>query len=260
MKQISKAIMAGMFCASATADVASFFNESNEGWTAAGDTVAGVEFLPAGGNPGGGLRVNDNATGGVWYWVAPANFLGNQISAFGKSLKFDLRQVIGGGADQFATDDVILEGASLRLVFDLNPEPPVSGAWAKFDVPLRADAGWKIGGVAATEEQIRAALANITRLQIRGEYQTGPDTGYLDNVVLGSEPSTIQPVLGIKFLPNITITGALGSRYLIEYSEPLTPDSWVALTTITLTESPFDFLDKSAEGKLNRNYRATLVP
>lgn len=262
MKTLLKVACLGLLAVVGKADVASFFDEGSEGWTAVGDTSVGVEYLPTGGRTGSGLRVKDDATGGVWYWVAAAKFLGNQSSAFGRSLRFDLKQVLSSGPDQFETDDVVIETTGLRLVFDI-PSPPTDGTWRTYEVPLIAAAGWKVSsssGAAATDEQLKSALTNITRLLIRGEFQTGPDTGFLDNVVLGSLSSDVRPTLDIKYLPVISIAGPLGSKYLIEYSEPLTPGSWTSLTTVTLTESPLTYIDRSAEGRLYRSYRATLLP
>lgn len=56
---------------------------------------------------------------------------------------------------------------------------------ARVTVPLTATAGWRWNWNAeATDAQMRSVLRQPTRLQIRGEFVTGPDEGALDAVVL----------------------------------------------------------------------------
>lgn len=242
--------------------VGSFFENGSEGWTSIGDIIGGVEYVPDGGNPGNGLRVNDETTGGVWYWVAPQKFLGDQSEAYEHDLKFDLRQVISGGANQFGAEDVILEGAGTKLVFTLNSKPATDGTWTSYTISLVASNGWKVdssAGAGATEAQLQNVLSNLTSLRIRGEYQTGPDVGYLDNVILGGQNTGVPPVLDIAVLPVVSIEGSVGSQLRIEYSDTLASDDWHTLKSLTLTESPTDVVDKSAAGHPNRNYRAVLI-
>lgn len=128
--------------------------------------------------------------GGVTYFVAPGAFLGNQAGAFGTNLTFDLQQVYPGAANPFDDDDVVLTGGGLTLVYDTAVNPP-NGAWASYAVPL-SGGGWRVGsstGALATDQQIQAVLSNLSSLLIRAEYQTGADTGYLDNVSLVPEPA-----------------------------------------------------------------------
>jgi hypothetical protein len=48
-----------------------------------------------------------------------------------------------------------------------------------------ASAGWRWNWNArATQDQIKSVLAAPTRLEIRGEFRTGPDVGGLDTFVL----------------------------------------------------------------------------
>jgi hypothetical protein len=54
-------------------------------------------------------------------------------------------------------------------------------------VKFRAGAEWRWNwNATATQAQIRSVLSNATSLEIRGEYQTGPDEGALDHVVLSA--------------------------------------------------------------------------
>jgi hypothetical protein len=45
-----------------------------------------------------------------------------------------------------------------------------------------------LSGALATDQQIQQVLSSITSLRIRAEFQTGADTGHLDNVSLVPEP------------------------------------------------------------------------
>jgi hypothetical protein len=166
--------------------IVSTFNTGLQGWTTTGATQGPPTWQPTGGNPGGTIRVVDTLiTGLIVYWQAPAAYLGNQFAAYGKSLSFDLRQTISGPVSQFDDTDVILEGAGLKLAYDFGPNPPV-GVWTSYTVPL-SELGWKVGSLAgepATAEQMKLVLGSLTALRIRAEFQVGPDTDYLDNVVL----------------------------------------------------------------------------
>jgi hypothetical protein len=61
------------------------------------------------------------------------------------------------------------------------------GVFAKHE--LEAGAGWKnASGSAATEQELRNALGDLTALQIRWVYSsTSAATGKLDNIVFGAE-------------------------------------------------------------------------
>ena len=174
----------------------STFELGAEGWTAAGDIEGPLTWLASGGNPGGHVQIDDLTTGGVTYFVAPVKFLGNQSAAAGTLLRFDLKQVYPGGANQFNDEDVILRGNGLTLVYDTATNP-TNGAWTSYAVPLSA-AGWKLNalnGAAATDGQFASVLSNLTALNIRAEYQSGPDVGHLDNVALVPEPGSVALLL-----------------------------------------------------------------
>lgn len=57
----------------------------------------------------------------------------------------------------------------------------------------------------------------------------------------------------------ITLTGPLGVRYRIEWSEPLAPDSWQVLTEVTLSESPHAVVDFESSHARKRFYRTVVV-
>ena len=167
--------------------VASTFDTGIDGWTVSGDGT-GPLFEPAVGNPAGDIIGRDQAVGQVWFFDAPAKFLGNQSAALLGSLTFDLSQSIA--IAQFAFNDVVLVGGGLTLAFDTATNPAAFPVFTSYVVPLNAAAGWRlnnIGGPAATPAQLETVLSELTALRIRGEFVTGGDQGRLDNVVLNSD-------------------------------------------------------------------------
>jgi hypothetical protein len=169
----------------------STFSTDTEGWTALGDSQGPLMWSATGGNPGGHVFIDDLTTGGVTYFDAPAKFLGDQSGALGTFLTFDLRQVFSGSPSQFDDEDVVLQGAGLTLVYDTSPNP-ANGAWTSYSVPLSSGA-WRVNtlvGSLATAEQFASVLGDLTALQIRAEYRSGPDIGSLDNVILVPEPGS----------------------------------------------------------------------
>ncbi|MFZ5504685.1 MAG: laminin B domain-containing protein [Pseudomonadota bacterium] len=189
--------LAFLFSASLPAlAVTSTFDTDAEGWSAQGDIEGPLTWSATGGNPGGNVFIDDLTTGGVTYFVAPSLFLGNFAGAFGSQLTFDLMQRYPGGPNQFDAEDVILSGGGFTVVYD-TANNPVNNGWTSYSVPLSA-AGWRLNtlsGIAPTEEQFLAVLSNLSSLRIRAEYQTGADVGYLDNVALVPEPTTVLMLL-----------------------------------------------------------------
>ena len=66
--------------------------------------------------------------------------------------------------------------------------------------------------------------------------------------------------LGLALYPGLSVTGALGSSFRIEFSDTLTNSpSWTPAITITLSNSPTLWFDTSG-ARPKRFYRAVLVP
>ncbi|MBC7776012.1 MAG: gliding motility-associated C-terminal domain-containing protein [Phycisphaerae bacterium] len=165
----------------------STFDFDNEGWRCDGDPESTTAYwFSSGGNPGGHIQMTDASTGGTWYFIAPAKFLGPKCDAYGKFLRYD----------QFADDhsnpntyaDVEMKGGGFTLVFDHPVLPNL--AWTHYDLFLREDAGWRINttnGLVPTQGQFKQVLSNITSIRIRGEFHhVAVDYGGLDNVMLES--------------------------------------------------------------------------
>jgi gliding motility-associated-like protein len=165
----------------------STFDFDNEGWRCDGDPVSNIaQWQATGGNPAGHIRMVDASTGGTWYFVAPAKFLGPKCDAYGKYLRYD--QFASNTSNANNSPDVQMKGGGLTLVFNHPIQPGTT--WTHYDLLLREDAGWRINnfnGPTPTQEQFKAALANVTSLRLRGEfYHQADDFGGLDNVRLES--------------------------------------------------------------------------
>jgi hypothetical protein len=160
------------------------FSESTEGWLVSGDTgVVEPAFELDGGNPGGYIAGDDEAIGETWYFRAPDSVLDELAAAEHGTISYSLKQ---SSADAgFPDDDIVIVGPAGRLSYRFNDAPRTD--WTDFTVRLSASAGWRWNWNApATQEQIRSVLADPVRLDIRGEYRTGPDVGGLDNFVLAA--------------------------------------------------------------------------
>lgn len=164
----------------------STFDQGAEGWTA---WTARPEYKPTvfihatGGDPGGFIRCDEyqSGDGATTYWQAPAKFLGNKGVCFGGYLEFALRQ--NSLNSQYDTEDIVLEGDGIRLVYDTPYNP--ARKWTAYRVPLFAK-GWRVGGLngpAATDDQFRRVLGSLVLFRIRAEFEGGNDVDDLDTVL-----------------------------------------------------------------------------
>lgn len=175
-----------------------------DGWTVAGDGSAPA-YLVGGGNPGGYISTTDQATGSVVYWVAPAKFLGDQSSAFGGRLTFDLRQSTTENQFTITTANPLVRLIGNGVVLSLLGTGPGT-TFTPYAADLSSAGGWISGGVVATDAQIQNVLSNLTSVSIRAEFAAiGGDVDDLDNVALHSseipEPLSIGLVaLGMGIL------------------------------------------------------------
>ena len=92
---------------------------------------------------------------------------------------------------QYDDKDIILSNGTTNVWYDFPNNPALT--WTHYATVLDDTGGWQFGAFAsptpATAAQIQAVLANLTELQIRGEFRTGADTASLDNVNFTPEPS-----------------------------------------------------------------------
>ena len=175
--------------------VRSTFDKGVDGWRVTGDVQGGSSYPnyeETGGNPGGHLSAVDDVQGGVWYWVAPANFRGDKSGFYGGTFTYDIYQ--NNRTSQFDADDIELSGGGIDLTYDFGgTETHPRTDWTAYSVTLDESDDWVVDGTGdqATAAEMQTVLGDVTRLHIRGEYVSGSDTGYLDNPALwppGSDP------------------------------------------------------------------------
>ncbi len=161
----------------------SSFDGSTEGWKVVGDAQLDSSADPI--LEKNAIKAVDHATGGVWFWKAPQTYNGDKRNLYGLYLVFRLKT--SAVDNQFDYDDIVLSGGGLTIVYDTKNNPDLD--WTPYRVRLHESDGWiiKETGKAATREQMLQVLSDVTQLLIRGEFRTGADTGWLDNVVFGTK-------------------------------------------------------------------------
>lgn len=172
--------------------IRSSFATGNDGWGVVDlrptnyAQVVGTPYVPvwnAGGNPTG-YAWQEDPDNNVWYWQAPTKFLGNQSTAYGLKLRYDLKQIYQSGTN-LPDADLALVGAGTVLVADGGADP--GSSWTSYAITLTENGGWRKGtlnGPPPTKEEFLAVLSSLSMLRIRGEFIDGGDTSGLDNVVL----------------------------------------------------------------------------
>lgn len=106
------------------------------------------------------------------------------------------------------------------------------------------------------------ALLRLENLQPAqaGDYTVG--VGNTAGITL-SQPAflNILPALKIDMVPAISLIGAVGLTYRLDYVNAVgSTTNWITLATITLTNSPEYYFDTSAIGQPTRFYRLMQVP
>lgn len=182
---------------SAWANVSEGFDSDAAGWTSvdlqfgaytgAGNPVV-LEYLPAGGNPGGYIQAADPSDQS-YFFQAPAAFLGNLSAYAGGSLSFDTFYTPHDN-EWRGDPDIVLSNGTTTL-FYLGATNP-GADWTHVSVTLAAGSGWTVGsfnGSAASAADFAAVLPAVSLLRIRAEYYAGvAETTGLDNVVLSAVP------------------------------------------------------------------------
>lgn len=168
---------------------------------------------------------------GTWMFQAPPKFLGNRSDCLDGHLEFRIRWQGTGVADpNNPVPNVILVSSNIGIARVLG-DPPVN-AWTTNRIRFDEYAGWlwmndETGMEAlplATRAQIAQVLASVTALRITGEFITGDDSGFLDDVILAGS-GVDRPHLDIR---RIT-TGA------VEVSWPATATNFVLEASETLS-------------------------
>lgn len=176
--------------ASALTLAASDFSSGSQGWFAVNGAhdLAWVES--------GYVQARDFSGETLWFFVAPASYLGDKLAVYGGSLSYALKSDSTSLPLATPYADVHLLGQNgVRLVYAGNVLPGTE--WTSYSVPLLANGAWHVdslAGATATAADFAGVLASLRQLRIRGDYRQAVETTGLDAVVLSSaavpEPMT----------------------------------------------------------------------
>jgi hypothetical protein len=102
-------------------------------------------------------------------------------SAINGTISYSLKQ--SAALISLNDDDIVIVGPAGHLGYRFPIAPGTD--WTDFSVRPSATEAWtRNWNARATQAQFESVLAAPTRVEIRGEYATGPDEGSLDNFVL----------------------------------------------------------------------------
>jgi hypothetical protein len=201
--KLSHALIGAAICAAGSASFASTsttFSDGADGWKAE-NGATGFNWISTGGVSGGFVQASDTGGNGLWFFDAPAAYLGNESAAYGGTLSYSIQSSPTAPALVGSYADVQLLGANgVLLAYGGDSLPGTT--WTPYSISLVANGSWKIGsttGQAATEAQMVAVLSDLKDLRIRGDYRQSIETTGLDSVVLTSpvpEPAAWALMLG----------------------------------------------------------------
>ncbi len=187
MKHILTTLVVGV-CLSLTkvyAQPASYFNASDEGWTALCE--CGVHptasWTSTAGSPGGAFRGTDNANG-VWYYNSPAAFNIDLTAYYNGTLTFDQKQ--NTALNQTSEPDVMLvKSDGTKIVYNTTSNPATT--WTHYSIPL-SESGWRyetLLGAAVSYDDFMDFISTFAVIKIRGDYSSNTtETIWMDNVVI----------------------------------------------------------------------------
>ncbi|RLV89744.1 hypothetical protein DV515_00014742 [Chloebia gouldiae] len=121
---------------------------------------------------------------GVHYWVLPAPFTGDKVTAYGGELRYTVtHQAPAGTPLPPRHPDVLLQGNGILLEHFSSATPP-AGVPTAVTVPIREGAWRRADGHDATREHLLMALADVDLLMIRASYSEQPEESRLADVTL----------------------------------------------------------------------------
>lgn len=168
--------------------ISDFESGTTDGWISEGD--GDYRWEAGTGNPGGCLRVDDDATGNTNRSYAPLKFLGNWSGAtVNDTLRADI--LLHPISTTYISSNFVfrISGPGGTATAILSPTPPFD-TWTTYKVSL-SQSDWQLnsgtwGGL----------MQNVTALIVTMEYISGDEYDLLDNVRLSFTP-VLQPVVPV---------------------------------------------------------------
>lgn len=183
----------------------STFDADIERWWVVDD--AAVVWDATGGNPGGAMRADEPGSGGSMQILAASKFTGDRSGLYGSTMKLDVKA--SAASDEFSTEGMLFLGNGSIEIAYVAPGQVAGNAWRTHVVPLTASPAWVrvSDGMQATQTEFVAVLANLSRVKIRGEYRTGAESTWVDNVSMGEcAPSAYAWSSALVACPTATVT------------------------------------------------------
>jgi len=213
--QILAAPVLGMLASNACAVplAASGFDAGAQGWFAVNGAHS-FDWQGSGGAPGGHVQAKDFDGQTLWFFAAPADYLGDKLTAYGGSLSFALKSDSSSLALVTPYADIHLLGQNgVRLVYAGSLLP--GSDWTRYNIALVADGAWhvdSISGAAATAADFEGVLSDLRQLRIRGDYRQAVETTGLDAVVLSSAAAVPEPVTAWLWLAGLAVVAGTARR------------------------------------------------
>jgi hypothetical protein len=199
--------------------VGNTFDVNAEGWTGAGLSISDlspVQTLPISHNAGGYIGIEDNDN--LWTtFCAPAKYLGDKSDWLGGAISLDLLSVTGG--TRISGPVVFLAAPGVVLC---SPWILPSDSWEHYSIALTPD-GWHTNTVDGPEpdlDTMHSVLSNLQAMYIIGDYVSGAETTYIDNVQMISGLSVDSNNSGFVDLEDF-------ARFAAQWQEnTCTADTW----------------------------------
>ncbi|XP_073829721.1 terribly reduced optic lobes isoform X13 [Musca autumnalis] len=150
---------------------------------------------------GNSLTFSEPTTSEPLYWSLPPQFLGNQITAYGGKLSYNLsyNPMPGGLMSRSSSPDVVIKsGEDLTIIHyrrsNVNPSEPNS-----YTIPMIENAWYRTDGQQVNRQHLLMALSKIDAIYIKATYTTSTKDGALTSVTMDvASPSSTSGVPALE--------------------------------------------------------------